>query len=151
MRKRKADGKGLINRRKFLKWAGEMGLALPFATAPFANLKRANAAEEKTLTVAWDTEIDTLDPASFKWRSKKSLNGAFARLGSRPAIPLCMKTKACRRLFPTSAPRHSMRWFPPLFTLKYGRRFPWESERGVARISCSDSKNPVVFKITLME
>jgi uncharacterized repeat protein (TIGR04076 family) len=40
---------------------------------------------------------------------------------------------------------------PVLFTLKYGGRFPWESEPGVARISCSDSKNPVVFKITLME
>ena len=40
---------------------------------------------------------------------------------------------------------------PALFALKYGGRFPWETEPGVAHISCSDSKNPVVFKITLMD
>lgn len=63
---KKNDKKGLISRRKFLKWAGGMGLALPFATVPFTGSRKAIAAEEKTLTVAWDTEIDTLDPAVFK-------------------------------------------------------------------------------------
>ncbi len=63
---KKNDKKGLVSRRKFLKWAGGMGLALPFATVPFTGSRRAIAAEEKTLTVAWDTEIDTLDPAVFK-------------------------------------------------------------------------------------
>jgi len=61
MNKREKDGKGFISRRNFLKWTGGMALALPFA-----HVRRAHAAEEKTVTVAWDTEIDTLDPASFK-------------------------------------------------------------------------------------
>lgn len=66
MRKREERGETWISRRNFLKWAGGIGLALPMANLPFASLRRANAAEERTLTVAWDTEIDTLDPASFK-------------------------------------------------------------------------------------
>ena len=39
---------------------------------------------------------------------------------------------------------------PVLLTLKYGGRFPWESQY-VAVACCSDSKNPVVFHIELME
>jgi uncharacterized repeat protein (TIGR04076 family) len=39
---------------------------------------------------------------------------------------------------------------PCLLTLKYGGRFPWEEE-GVAVACCSDSKNPVVFRIELIE
>ncbi len=66
MRKKEGKDKGLITRRKFMKYAGGMSLALPFATIPFTGSRRAIAAEEKTLTVAWDTEIDTLDPAVFK-------------------------------------------------------------------------------------
>ena len=66
MKKREEPGERRISRRNFMKWAGGMGLALPLASFPFAGLRKANAAEERTLTVAWDTEIDTLDPASFK-------------------------------------------------------------------------------------
>ena len=39
---------------------------------------------------------------------------------------------------------------PVLLTLKYGGRFPWE-EGNVAVACCSDSKNPVVFRIELLE
>jgi uncharacterized repeat protein (TIGR04076 family) len=39
---------------------------------------------------------------------------------------------------------------PCLITLKYGGRFPWE-EGNVAVACCSDSKNPVVFRIELVE
>jgi len=39
---------------------------------------------------------------------------------------------------------------PALLTLKYGGRFPWEAEN-VAVACCSDSKNPVVFRIELIE
>ena len=39
---------------------------------------------------------------------------------------------------------------PVLLTLKYGGRFPWE-EGNVAVACCSDSKNPVVFRIELIE
>jgi len=35
--------------------------------------------------------------------------------------------------------------------LKSGDKFPWQSEPGVTRISCSDSKNPEVFKIRLID
>jgi len=40
---------------------------------------------------------------------------------------------------------------PVLFTLKYGGNFPWETEKNVAVACCSDSKNPVVFRIELIE
>lgn len=66
MEKGKEDEKDRITRRSFLKGVGGAGLALPFVPLPLAGLRRARAAEERTLTVAWDTEIDTLDPASFK-------------------------------------------------------------------------------------
>jgi uncharacterized repeat protein (TIGR04076 family) len=39
---------------------------------------------------------------------------------------------------------------PVLLTLKYGGRFPWEEEH-VAVACCSDSKNPAVFRIELIE
>jgi uncharacterized repeat protein (TIGR04076 family) len=35
--------------------------------------------------------------------------------------------------------------------LKYGGNFPWETEKNVAVACCSDSKNPVVFRIELIE
>jgi len=40
---------------------------------------------------------------------------------------------------------------PVLFTLKFGGSFPWEVEKNVAVACCSDSKNPVVFRIELIE
>lgn len=66
MKKKAEYEKGGITRRDLLKGAAGASLALPFANFPLGGLRRANAAEEKTLIVAWDTEIDTLDPASFK-------------------------------------------------------------------------------------
>lgn len=39
---------------------------------------------------------------------------------------------------------------PALFILKYGGTFPWEAEKNVATACCSDSKNPVVFRIELI-
>jgi len=36
---------------------------------------------------------------------------------------------------------------PVLLTLKYGGAFPWEAEKNVGVACCSDSKNPVVFRI----
>ncbi len=49
-------------RRDFLKLAAASAAAL---TLPGTSLI-AEAQEKRTLTVAWDTDIDTLDPASFK-------------------------------------------------------------------------------------
>ncbi len=40
---------------------------------------------------------------------------------------------------------------PVLLTLKYGGSFPWETEKNAAVACCSDSKNPVVFRIELIE
>ena len=40
---------------------------------------------------------------------------------------------------------------PALFTLKYGGHFPWEKEKNVAVAYCSDAKNPVVFRIELID
>ncbi|HSR11752.1 MAG TPA: TIGR04076 family protein [Thermodesulfobacteriota bacterium] len=40
---------------------------------------------------------------------------------------------------------------PVLFTLKFGGSFPWETEKNVGVACCSDSKNPVVFRIELIE
>ncbi|KRR07956.1 hypothetical protein CQ12_25510 [Bradyrhizobium jicamae] len=49
-------------RRDFLKLAATSAAALAFAGGP----RLAAAQEKRTLTVAWDADIDTLDPASFK-------------------------------------------------------------------------------------
>src|SRR5215831_4216335 len=49
-------------RRDFLKLAAASAAAL---TLPGTS-QMAAAQEKRTLTVAWDTDIDTLDPASFK-------------------------------------------------------------------------------------
>jgi len=63
---KKANQKENVTRRDFLKGVAGAGLSLPFLPLPLGSLRRAHAAEERTLVVAWDTEIDTLDPASFK-------------------------------------------------------------------------------------
>ncbi len=66
MKRREEFTGGLTSRRDFLKMAGGVSLSMPFASMAFAGLRRAEAAESRTLTVAWGTDIDTLDPASFK-------------------------------------------------------------------------------------
>ena len=52
-----------INRRKFVKLAGAGAAA---ASIGGIGIRSADAQDARTLTVAWDTDIDTLDPASFK-------------------------------------------------------------------------------------
>ena len=41
--------------------------------------------------------------------------------------------------------------FPGLIGLKYGANFPFGHGDNAIKITCSDSKNPVVFKITLVD
>ena len=53
-------------RRDFLKLAASGAAALGTGLAVAPGARPAQAAEPRTLTVAWDTDIDTLDPASFK-------------------------------------------------------------------------------------
>jgi peptide/nickel transport system substrate-binding protein len=48
-----------VSRRDFLVSAG-------VGAAGFAALKRAEAQDKRTLVVAWDSDVDTLDPAVFK-------------------------------------------------------------------------------------
>src|SRR5437870_13459480 len=50
-----------MDRRSFLKLGG--GAAAATTLAP---VRRAQGQDAKTLVVAWDTDIDTLDPAHFK-------------------------------------------------------------------------------------
>lgn len=38
--------------------------------------------------------------------------------------------------------------FPAVMTLRYGGSFPWEGEKGTAKVCCPDPANPVVFKIS---
>src|SRR5437588_5050370 len=52
--------KNFSDRRDFLK------LTAGAATLTLGVLPVEGAEEKRTLTVAWDTDIDTLDPASFK-------------------------------------------------------------------------------------
>jgi peptide/nickel transport system substrate-binding protein len=54
-------GLDAATRRVFLKIAGAGAFVAALDAAPVAL-----AAEPRTLTIAWDTDIDTLDPASFK-------------------------------------------------------------------------------------
>ena len=41
--------------------------------------------------------------------------------------------------------------FPVLVALKYGARLPFCRDERTARVTCSDAKNPVVFKVSLIE
>ncbi|BEQ15942.1 TIGR04076 family protein [Desulfoferula mesophila] len=41
--------------------------------------------------------------------------------------------------------------FPVLVALKYGARLPFCRDERAARVTCSDAKNPVVFKVSLVE
>lgn len=53
-------------RRDFLKLAASGAAALGTGVAVGAGMAHAQTVEPRTLTVAWDTDIDTLDPAAFK-------------------------------------------------------------------------------------
>ena len=53
-----------VNRRKFMKLAGAGAAAASLGGG--IGIRSADAQDARTLTVAWDTDIDTLDPASFK-------------------------------------------------------------------------------------
>jgi peptide/nickel transport system substrate-binding protein len=54
-----------MNRRSFLKTAGRAAAVWPVIGAALGS-RDARAQGMKTLVVAWDTDIDTLDPARFK-------------------------------------------------------------------------------------
>ena len=54
--------KNYSDRRDFLKLTAAGAATLTLGGLPIP----AGAEEKRTLTVAWDTDIDTLDPASFK-------------------------------------------------------------------------------------
>ena len=54
--------KNYSDRRDFLKLTAAGAATLTLGGLPIS----AGAEEKRTLTVAWDTDIDTLDPASFK-------------------------------------------------------------------------------------
>jgi peptide/nickel transport system substrate-binding protein len=54
-----------IGRRTFLGVTGAAAAAASIGIAPWAP-RRAEAQDKRTLVVAWDTDIDTLDPAHFK-------------------------------------------------------------------------------------
>jgi uncharacterized repeat protein (TIGR04076 family) len=41
--------------------------------------------------------------------------------------------------------------YPYILALRWGADFPWEKEKGVARIACPDPDNPLVMKITREE
>jgi uncharacterized repeat protein (TIGR04076 family) len=41
--------------------------------------------------------------------------------------------------------------FPILVSLRYGAHLPFTPEGNTARVTCSDSRNPVVFRISLVE
>jgi uncharacterized repeat protein (TIGR04076 family) len=41
--------------------------------------------------------------------------------------------------------------FPTLVALKYGAQFPFGHGRNTVKITCTDSNNPVVFRISLIE
>jgi peptide/nickel transport system substrate-binding protein len=57
---------GGVARRDVLKLAASGASALATGLAITAGARPARANGQRTLTVAWDTDIDTLDPASFK-------------------------------------------------------------------------------------
>jgi peptide/nickel transport system substrate-binding protein len=66
-----------IGRRHFLVGAGTAAGALALPRA-----RRAEAQDKRTLVVAWDSDIDTLDPASFK------TNGGYVTVANTTGAPL---------------------------------------------------------------
>ncbi len=41
--------------------------------------------------------------------------------------------------------------FPVLVSLRYGAHFPFVEDGKTAKMTCSDSRNPVVFRISVVE
>ncbi|MBI2918291.1 MAG: TIGR04076 family protein [Chloroflexi bacterium] len=40
---------------------------------------------------------------------------------------------------------------PTFRVLRFGGEFPWEEDKGTARVACPDAKNPVVFELRRIE
>lgn len=71
---------GTLSRRQFLAAAGTTAAVL-------AVRRPAGAQDPKTLVVAWDSDIDTLDPASFK------TNGGYVTIANTCDIPIMWKVR----------------------------------------------------------
>jgi peptide/nickel transport system substrate-binding protein len=69
-----------FGRRQFLAAAGAGAVAL-------AGRRRAEAQDKRTLVVAWDSDIDTLDPASFKTQ------GGYVTVANTTDAPLSWKVR----------------------------------------------------------
>src|SRR5438093_311857 len=69
-----------LTRREFLIAAG-------VGTATVAAPRRARAQDARTLVVAWDSDIDTLDPASFK------TNGGYVTVANTCDIAINWKVR----------------------------------------------------------
>jgi peptide/nickel transport system substrate-binding protein len=69
-----------VSRRQFLAAAGA-------GTAALARWRRAEAQDKRTLVVAWDSDIDTLDPASFKTQ------GGYVTVANTTDAPLSWRVR----------------------------------------------------------
>ena len=69
-----------ISRRNFLVTSG-------IAAASFAPIRRAEAQDKRTLVVAWDSDIDTLDPAAFKSQ------GGYVTIANTTDAPIMWKVR----------------------------------------------------------
>ncbi len=88
--------------------------------------------------------------SKFRVEIEKILEGGVCPFGFKVGDTFEYEDQGVPETFPNFCAWAFHEMVPALFTLKYGGSFPWESELGVARISCSDSKTPVVFKIKLI-
>ena len=69
-----------VSRRDFLVTAG-------VGAAGFAALKRAEAQDKRTLVVAWDSDVDSLDPAVFKSQ------GGYVTVANTMDAPIMWKVR----------------------------------------------------------
>ena len=69
-----------ISRRNFLATAG-------VGAASLAAVRRAHAQDKRTLVVAWDSDIDTLDPAAFKSQ------GGYVTIANTTDAPIMWKVR----------------------------------------------------------
>ena len=69
-----------VGRRQFLVTAGAASLAL-------ARRRHAEAQDKRTLVVAWDSDIDTLDPASFKTQ------GGYVTVANTTGAPITWRVR----------------------------------------------------------
>jgi uncharacterized repeat protein (TIGR04076 family) len=89
--------------------------------------------------------------ASFKITVEKILENGICPFGFIAGDTFEFEVSERMITFPNFCGWAYHEMFPVLVSLKYGATFPFAKSGKTARITCSDSRNPVVFEISFVE